>query len=139
MRVAAAVADRHADGAHLADAVIDAIVDQYAAQDESGRDAILLVTTHPALRETFVHTATAIEFPLAEAIARYLGATGAHTARILAAAVTAAVRIALEQWLRPVPMASGLVVPTGALPDLLRAALAPLVPALDAAENHTSS
>ncbi|MYV69953.1 TetR family transcriptional regulator, partial [Streptomyces sp. SID2131] len=33
--------------------------------------------------------------------------------------------------------AGGLVVPSGALPDQLRAALAPLAPAFDAAERHT--
>jgi hypothetical protein len=57
---------------------------------------------------------------------------------VLAASVAAAVRIALERWLRPAASlsASGLVVPSGSLPDLLRTALAPLTPALEAAEER---
>jgi hypothetical protein len=55
---------------------------------------------------------------------------------VLAASVAAAVRIALQRWIRPAtapPAPGGLVVPSGSLPGLLRAALAPLRPALDAA------
>ncbi|WP_433501129.1 hypothetical protein ACQP1K_12970 [Sphaerimonospora sp. CA-214678] len=37
------------------------------------------------------------------------------------------------------PAAGGLVVPSGSLPDLLRAALAPLTPALDAAEERRAA
>ncbi|WP_063036094.1 TetR/AcrR family transcriptional regulator [Nocardia grenadensis] len=136
-RVAAAVAERPTD--RLADVVIDAIVDQYTAQGESDRDALLLITTHPALRTAFVHTPSAIEHPLADAITERIGDTDPHTARVLAASVAAAVRVALQQWLQPAqtpPAISGLVVPSGALPDLLRSALAPLVPALDAAEKR---
>jgi AcrR family transcriptional regulator len=137
-RVAAAVADRPAR-VRLADAVVDAIVEQYTDPGERGRDALLLVTTRPALRDAFVDSAGAIEHPLAGAIAARLGGdgAGADTARVLAASVTAAVRVALERWLQPVAASgatAGLVVPAGSLPDLLRAALAPLVPALDAAE-----
>lgn len=140
-RVASAVAAQPATG-RLADAVIDAIVDQYTTQSESGRDALLLITTHPALRDAFVHAATAIEHPLTDAIAERLGDTDPHTARVLAAGVAAAVRVALEQWLQPTmtsPATSGLVVPSGALPDLLRTSLAPLAPALDAAEKRSDS
>ncbi|QLY28464.1 TetR/AcrR family transcriptional regulator [Nocardia huaxiensis] len=138
-RVAAAVAARPAT-VPLADAVIDAIVDQYTTQSESGRDALLLITTRPALRDAFVHAATAIEHPLTDAIAGRLGDADPHTARVLAAAVTAAVRIALQQWLQPTALslaAGGLVVPSGALPELLRTCLAPLAPALDAAEKRS--
>ncbi|MFI9504654.1 TetR/AcrR family transcriptional regulator [Nocardia sp. NPDC052566] len=129
-RVAEAVAARR--DVPLADAVIDAIVEQYTAHGESGSDALLLITTHPALRDAFVHTAATIEQPLADAIAGRLGETGPHTARVLAASVAAAVRIALDSWLRPT-VTGGLVVPSGALPELLRAALGPLAPALAAA------
>ncbi|NRQ36899.1 TetR family transcriptional regulator [Nonomuraea sp. NN258] len=145
-RVAAAMADRPA-GVGLADAVIEAIVDQYTAPDESGRDALLLIITRPALRDAFVETTTAIEHPLTDAIAERLGdgegegegGGDPHTARVLAASVAAAVRVALEQWLRTTASSttiSGLVVPSGSLPDLLRATLAPLAPALDAAEQR---
>ena len=135
-RVAAAVADRP-DGVGLADAVIEAIVDQYAG--EPSHDALLLITTRPTLRDAFVDTTTAIEHPLTDAIAERLGDTESHTARVLAASVAAAVRVALEQWLQTTAASSttsGLVVPSGSLPDLLRTTLAPLTPALDAAEQR---
>jgi AcrR family transcriptional regulator len=137
-RVAAAVAARPAD-VGLADAVFQAIVEQYTDPGEHHRDALLMITTHPPLREAFADSATAIEGPLADAITRRLGDTGPHTARVLAAGVAAATRIALREWAQPSTAAlstSGLVVPSGSLPDLLRAALAPLAPALDAAENQ---
>ncbi|MGW0484585.1 TetR/AcrR family transcriptional regulator [Nonomuraea sp. NPDC003214] len=137
-RVAAAVAARP-DGVGLADAVIEAVVGQYTAPDAAGRDALLLITTRPALREAFVEATTAIEHPLTDAIVARVGDGGEHqhTARVLAASVAAAVRVALERWLSAAVSsvtAGGLVVPSGSLPDLLRAALAPLAPALDAAD-----
>ncbi|TDC89117.1 TetR/AcrR family transcriptional regulator [Nonomuraea deserti] len=137
-RVAAAVADRPAD-VSLADAVIEAIVDQYTDPGEPARDALLLITTRPALRDAFVATTGAIEHPLTGAIAGRLADPGRHAARVLAASVAAAVRVALEQWLQTTAASattSGLVVPSGSLPDLLRTALAPLIPALDAAEHR---
>ncbi len=130
-RVAAAVTARAAS--RLADAVVEAIVHHYSDPDEAGRDALVLITTRPALRDAFVNTATTIEQPLADAIAERISSADLHTARILAASVAAAIRIALEQWIQPSAV-SGLVVPSGSLPDLLRTALAPLTPALDAAE-----
>lgn len=133
-RIAAAISAR--SGVGLADAVIDAITDQYTTHGASDRD-LLLIATHPALREAFVRVATAIEAPIADAIAERIGDADSTTARVLAASVTAAVRIAIQQWLRPAPAASSLVVPTGELSDLLRAALAPLAPALDIAEERT--
>jgi AcrR family transcriptional regulator len=54
-----------------------------------------------------------------------------NTGEVLAASVAAAVRIALRRWLQPA--GGGLVVVSGSLPDLIRTALAPLAPALDAA------
>jgi AcrR family transcriptional regulator len=138
-RVAAAIAARPT-GVGLARAVVDAIVDQYTDPGEHHRDALLLITTHPALREAFVDTASTIEQPLAGAIAQRLNDTDPRTARVLAASVAAAIRVALHEWVRPStasPAAGGLVVPSGSLPDLLRAALAPLAPALDAAEKRS--
>ncbi|WP_055478797.1 TetR/AcrR family transcriptional regulator [Sphaerimonospora mesophila] len=141
-RVAAAVAARPA-GVRLADAVIDAIVEQYTDPGEHDRDALLLITTRPVLRDAFVDAAAAIEHPLTDAIADRLGGSGRDTARVLAASVAAAVRVALERWTRwtaaASPAAGGLVVPSGSLPDLLRAALAPLTPALDAAEERRAA
>jgi AcrR family transcriptional regulator len=137
-RVAAAVAARPAS-VRLTDAVVEAIVQQYTDPGEHHRDALLLITTHPTLRNAFADTATAIEHPLAAAITQRLGDTDPHTARVLAASVAAAVRVALQQWAQPTttpPATGGLLVPSGALPDLLRSALAPLAPALDAAEKQ---
>ncbi|MFF9480150.1 TetR/AcrR family transcriptional regulator [Streptomyces sp. NPDC014733] len=143
-RIAAAVTARPA-GVRLADAVTDAVVEQYTHTGEREQQALLLITTRTALRDAFLDATAAIEPPLTAVIAERLGDSGAHTARVLAASVAAAVRIALEGWLRPAanPEAAGgsgtggLVVPSGSLPDQLRAALAPLAPAFDAAERHT--
>jgi AcrR family transcriptional regulator len=143
-RIAAAVAARPA-GVRLADAVTEAVVEQYVNTGEREHEALLLITTRTALRDAFLDATAGIEPPLAAVIAERLGDAGAHTARVLAASVAAAVRIALEGWLRPAGAAgaagsfgaAGLVVPTGSLPDQLRAALAPLAPAFDAAEQHT--
>ncbi|MCI2421350.1 TetR/AcrR family transcriptional regulator [Saccharopolyspora sp. K220] len=137
-RVATAVVARPAR-VRLADAVIEAVVAQYTDPSEPGRDALLLIITSPALRDTFVDTATAMEHPLADAIAERLPGADRYTARVLAASVAAAVRVALERWIQPPAAANGgLVVPSGSLPDLLRAALAPLTPALNAAEKRPS-
>jgi AcrR family transcriptional regulator len=134
-RVAAAVAARPA-GVRLADAVVEAVVEQYTGPGAHERDALLLITTHPALRDAFLGATAGIEDPLAAVIAERVGDDGGQTAQVLSACVAVAVRVALRRWLRPATgpdAASGLVVPSGSLPDLLRAALAPLRPALDAA------
>lgn len=136
-RVAAALAERPRD-VSLADAVADAIVEQYTDPGEHARDALLMITTRPALREAFVGTITTIERPLADAIAARLDGADEQTAHVLAASVAAAVRVALERWLQPVTgstAAGGLVAVSGCLPELLRSALEPLRPALDAAES----
>ncbi|HYJ68193.1 MAG TPA: helix-turn-helix domain-containing protein [Nocardioidaceae bacterium] len=137
-RVAAAVIARPAN-VRLGDAVVDAIVEHYTDPAEHDRDALLLITTHPALRNAFARSATDIEHPLADAIAHRLDDPGQYAARVLAASVAAAVHLALQRWVRPTAEGSaarGLVVPSGSLPDLLRESLAPLMPALDAAEGH---
>lgn len=130
-RVATAVRDRPAE-VPLADAVIDAIVGQYTDPGERHRDALLMITTDPTLRAAFLATTDAIAHPLADAIADRID--DGTTARVLAASAAAAVRIALHEWLPSPPASGGLVAVSGSLPDLLRAALAPLTPALDAAE-----
>ncbi|MHC3424892.1 TetR/AcrR family transcriptional regulator [Streptomyces sp. DT18] len=137
-RIAAAIAARPA-GVRLADAVTEAVAEQYAHTGEREERALLLITTRTALREAFLDSTTGIEPPLTTVLAARLGDSGAPTARVLSASVAAAVRIALEDWLAPSGNAEslstgGLVVPSGSLPDRLRAALAPLAPAFDAAE-----
>ena len=138
-QVAAAIA-AHPSATRLVDAITDAIVEQYTAPSEHHRDALLLITTHPALREVFLGSTSAMEHPLADAIADRLEDTDERAARVLAASVTAAVRIALDRWLRPAtePLAgTGLIMVSGALADELRAALSLLAPALDAAEEKS--
>ncbi|MFE5286251.1 TetR/AcrR family transcriptional regulator [Nocardia sp. NPDC056611] len=139
-RVAAAVTAR-APEVGLADAIIDAVLTEYTDPGETRRDALLLITTHPALREVFLGTTGAISKPLAAAITERLGAIDEFTAPVLAAGVAAAIRVALEQWLQPASdtAIAGFVVVSGSLSDLLRAALAPLVPALDDAETRAGS
>jgi AcrR family transcriptional regulator len=137
-RVAGAIAAQPAAD-RLADAVTEAVVEQYTDPGGHDRDALMLIMTRPALRHAFVETAGAIEDPVADAIAQRLGGTETHTARVLAASIAAAIRVALQQGLQPTtpsPTDGGLVVPTGSLPDLLRLALAALAPALDAADDH---
>jgi AcrR family transcriptional regulator len=133
-RIGAAVAARPGN-VRLADAITEAVVEQYAAPDEKAREAILLVTTSPALRRAFIGTTAAVQHHLAEAIAERID-DDRYAAQVLAASVTAAIQVALERWLQPAQgtTAGGLVVPSGSLPELLRGALAPLAPALDAAE-----
>jgi AcrR family transcriptional regulator len=133
-RIAAAVADR----AGLADAVIDAVAGQFTDPGDDDPAALLMITSSPALRAAYVDTVAAIEEPLADAIAARC--PDRRTAEVLAAAVGAAARLALRWWLdaaRTPPSMSGFVVPSGSLPDLVRAALAPLAPALDAAGRDT--
>ncbi|MQY15512.1 hypothetical protein SRB5_56940 [Streptomyces sp. RB5] len=132
-RIAASVAARPA-GTRLADAVTDAVVEQYTNLGEQEQRTLLLLTTRTTLRGAFLETTAGIEPPLTAVLAERLG--DPRTARVLAACVAAAVRIALEDWLRPPTTAGGLLIPTGSLPDRLRSALAPLAPAFDAAGQH---
>jgi len=134
-RVARTVADRP-PGTGLADAVVDAVVEVHTDPPETGRDAMLLITTSPALRSAYVEDATSMEDALADAIVERCGDVDRTTARVLAAGVAAATRVALQEWLGAAGASpsGGLVVPTGSLPELLRTALAPLRPALDAAD-----
>ncbi|WP_405697642.1 TetR/AcrR family transcriptional regulator [Streptomyces coelicoflavus] len=143
-RIAAAVAARPEE-VRLAEAVTEAVVEQYTDAGEGGHEALLFITTRPALRHAFLDSTAGIEPPLTAVIAERLTGTGAPTARVLAASVAAAVRIALEGWLRPAGEdagavggldAGGLIVPVGSLSDRLRAALAPLAPSFDAAERR---
>jgi AcrR family transcriptional regulator len=134
-RIAAALADRPAE-VGLADAVIDAVAGQYADPGDDDAAVLLMITSTSALRACYVDTVATIEQPLADAIVERRPRVDRRTAEVLAAGVGAAMRLALRQWLdataAPASM-HGFVVPTGSLPDLVRAMLAPLAPALDAA------
>lgn len=134
-RVAAAVAATPA-GVPLSAAVTEAIVAQYTTPGGLDRDALALIAARPALREAFLAAAADMVDPLAAVLAARLAADTAenpaeNAGEVLAAGVAAAVRIALRRWIQPA--GGGLVVVSGSLPDLIRAALAPLAPALDAA------
>jgi AcrR family transcriptional regulator len=129
LRIAAAVRDRPADEP-LARAVVEAVVEQYVAEAEPGSAAFGLLVSAPALRAEFLGSVAAMEEPLATAIAERSGADELRAA-VLAAAVSAAARVAAGRWLRPA--AGGLVVvPATSLADALREALAHVAPALDA-------
>jgi len=135
-RVAAAVAAQPAS-LPLADAVVEAIVEQYTNPGSHDPKALLLITTHPPLREAFLDATTEIAGPLTAVIGDRINDPDKSIAPVLSASVAAAVRIALERWVRPAgvpPTASPLVVPSGSLAELLRASLAPIAPALNAAE-----
>ncbi|MBM9465665.1 TetR/AcrR family transcriptional regulator [Nakamurella leprariae] len=142
-RVAAAVA-RRPPTVRLADAVTEAVVEQYTTTGQHELETLLLITTWSPLRKAFLDASAGIELPLTAAIAARLPDAGAHTARVLAASVAAAVRIAVENWLQPAGDdtspegfdTGGLVVPFGSLTDQLGTALAPLAPAFDAAEEQ---
>ena len=139
-RVAAAVVARSAD-VSLSDTVIDAVVLEYTDPGEHARDVLLMITTSPALRASYVDTVAMIEGPLADALIERSGGMDRLTAQVLAASVGAAVKVALREWLQSTTVsasASGLVVPSGSLPNLLRTALTPLAPALDAAAKRPS-
>ncbi len=61
-RVAAAVTARRA-GVRLADAVTEALVEQYTDTGEHDRRALVLITTRPALRDAFLDSTAGIEPP----------------------------------------------------------------------------
>lgn len=130
-RVAAAVAARTDNP--LSEAVTEAVVEQFTGQNAMGPNAMLMISSYPPLREAYISTAAMMEPSLARAIGdRVL--TG-DLAAVLAACVAAAIRVALSRWITF--SATGLAVVGGTLPDLLRECLAPLAPALDAAEEGT--
>jgi len=119
-RMAAAVAA----GAPLADAVIAAYTEPGDTDPaDDARDALLMITTNPALRACYAETAADLEGPLAEALAARSPGLDPFTAEVLAAAIGAAVKAALRRWMRP---AGPLVVVSGSLPELIRTALAAL-------------
>jgi AcrR family transcriptional regulator len=134
-RVAAAVAATPAS-VPLSAAVTDAVVAHYTSPGGHDHDALALIAARPALREAFLAAAADMVNPLAAVLATRLAEETAENpaetmGEVLAASVAAAVRIALRRWIQPA--GGGLVVVSGSLPDLIRAALTSLAPALDAA------
>lgn len=124
----------------LSEAVTGAIADQYADSGAEARDALLMITTSPALRSSYADSATLSERAMADAIMERANAIDPLTARVLAASAGAAARIAIEDWMEPVSApypSSRLMVPSGSLADRIRAALAPLASALDSAAGGT--
>jgi AcrR family transcriptional regulator len=129
LRAGAALRDRPADEP-LDVAVIESVIEQYTT--EPAGDALTLITSAPALRAEFVATVAGLESPLTSAIAARTGIDDV-AANVLAAAVSAAARVAVERWVQPRP--SGFVVVRGIrLADLLREALEHVAPALRAAK-----
>ncbi|MCH6166496.1 TetR/AcrR family transcriptional regulator [Pseudonocardia alaniniphila] len=139
LRIGAALRARPA-GEPLAKAVVEAVVEQYVADGEPGEDMLALITSAPRVRAEFLALVAGIEQPLTSAIAARTNGGDDLAPAVLGAAVSAAARVAAERWLRPSRemqeqgSAQLLVVPLGSLADILREALAPLVPALQAAD-----
>ncbi|MFD4674822.1 TetR/AcrR family transcriptional regulator [Lentzea sp. NPDC058450] len=109
----------------LVESLISAFTEQYR---EPPTEALTLITSTPALREAYLDSVTSLEPPIVEVIAARLG-TSELGAEVLAAAVSAAARLAVQRWvdLRP----SGLVVVGAAsVEDHLREAISHLAPAL---------
>ena len=133
-RIASAVLARAAD-VGLGAAVVDAVIEQYTQPGGHPPDVLLMITTSPALQAGYAETVAGFEESLAAALVERVGGLDRLSAEVLAAGVGAAARVALRRWMRPAAPAAGegLVLVSGSLPDLLRAALAPLVPSLDAA------
>ncbi|OLF15457.1 TetR/AcrR family transcriptional regulator [Actinophytocola xanthii] len=132
-RVAAALRARPREEP-LAEAVTEAVVEQYTS--EPAGEALALITSSPRLRKEYVEAAVAMRQPLESAIAERLDGAAALAPAVLAAAVSAATRVALAHWVRASDTGGGFVVVRveRSLPDLLREALAQVAPALRAAQ-----
>ncbi len=105
LQVASALRSRPASEP-LVESIIAAFAEQY--REPSG-EALALINSTPAMREAYLDSVSSMEPPIASVIASRLG-IDALRAEVLAAAVSAAARIAVRRWvdLRP----SGLVVVT---------------------------
>jgi AcrR family transcriptional regulator len=112
-------------GEPLIDSIVAAFAEQYR---EPQAEALALINSTPSLREAYLDSVSSMEPPIASVIADRLGKdqTGAE---VLAAAVSAAARIAVQRWVNVLP--SGLVVMPGtSVEDHLREAIGHLEPAL---------
>lgn len=134
-RIAAAVLARLPE-VSLSEAITLAVVEQYANPAEESRDALLMITTSPGLRDCYADAADGLTGPLADALVQCVPNLDPVAAKVLAAGVGAATKIAVREWLTSAttasPHRSELVVISGSLPDLLRRTLLPLAPAIDA-------
>jgi AcrR family transcriptional regulator len=118
----------------LSQAVVEAVVELYTS--EPAGDALTLITSSPKLRAEFADAAATIRQPLAAAIAERLGTDDTLAPAVLAAAVSAAARVAVEHWAQPVGDKGLVVVSTSRpLADLLREALAHVTPALESIQS----
>ena len=109
----------------LVDSIIAAFAEQYR---EPPTEALALINSTPALREAYLDSVTSVEPPIATVIAERLGKDPLG-AEVLAAAVSAAARLAVQRWVDVRP--SGLVVmPATSVEDHLREAIGHLAPAL---------
>lgn len=124
LAVASALRSRPA-GEPLVESIIAAFAEQYR---EPPSEALALITSTPSLREAYLDSTSSMEPPIASVIAERLGKDPLGAA-VLAAAVSAAARIAVQRWVEPRP--SGLVVvPAASVEDHLREAIGHLAPAL---------
>jgi len=136
LRIGAALRARP-DGEPLSVAVVEAVVSQY--DDGPGADALGLLADAPALHAEYLESISALEAPLAAAVAERGRTLDDETVAVLAAAVAAAARSAAGRWLTGIragmaPDPSGLVAVTtpASLADAIRASLTVLSPALAA-------
>jgi AcrR family transcriptional regulator len=131
-RIAAAVRARPTEP--LAEAVTAAVVDEYT--NEPPGSALDLIMSAPRLRAEFIDGVSDLREPLTSAIEDRVG--DPYTAAVLAAAVSAAAKVAVEHWARPSESTGkGFLVVTGEKPlaELLRDALAHVAPALRTADS----
>lgn len=122
----------------LSEAVTRTVVDRYVDESAHMQDALLMITTSPTLQSSYADSVAMSEDSLADALIERAGGMDPLTARILAASIGAAARVAIHDWLTSgtaAPSNSDFVIPAGSLQDRMRAALAPLKPALEAAAN----
>ena len=124
LAVAAALRSRPADEP-LVESIITAFAEQYR---EPPTEALALITSTPSLREAYLDSTSSMEPPITEVITERTGKDPLG-ASVLAAAVSAAARIAVQRWVDQRP--SGLVVVSGtSIEDCLREAIGHLAPAL---------
>jgi AcrR family transcriptional regulator len=101
LRIGAALRARPA-GEPLDEAIAQAMAAEYSGRTEPDKVAIRMIASEPAMQGEFLKGITALEGPLAEAIAARTGTDAERDLfpRVLAAAVSSAARTATAHWLR---------------------------------------